>query len=496
MLSLFELIQSLSKSEKRYFKLHANTFGTEERVYIQLFDAIDEQESYDESAIANEFGIKHFSPYKKYLYESILKSMRAFHGEQNGSLQVMNAFQNILLLRNKGLMKDAIKLYEKTKQSLLEMHLYSLLVELMTTGGALYARYLPRKEVPAKLDEIYREKLRYYDYGMNITEYHALSRKVREVWRRVYPIRSEEQEYEIRELLTHPLLIGPHKAMTSVAKAVYHECISLCYGILLNWKGIIQNSQEALDSLNQHPQDSLKHHKKRIFQLHHLLIGASKLKDEKLFNEYLSQFEDMNKRLKASYNIAFDALMQKLYYVSVMSFYIEMEQFEEAIARKEEIMEFITAYEKYLPTDFSSTMKFYFAIAYFHLHDYEQTIDWLQPIMDEEKNHPKKASVCSARILNLMAHYEMEHYLLISSLVRSTQRYLNKNESIFQSERLLLNFFKWLSSNYNADNIDQKFKKLCDKLVEHGQNKYERNFFDDIKLQIWLDEKQKQIINC
>ena len=54
--SLFELIRSLTKSEKRYFKLLASrhTIGDENN-YVRLFDAIDRQEEYDEESLFKEF---------------------------------------------------------------------------------------------------------------------------------------------------------------------------------------------------------------------------------------------------------------------------------------------------------------------------------------------------------------------------------------------------------------------------------------------------------
>ena len=54
--ALFELIKSLSKSEKRYFKLLSSrhTIGDENN-YVKLFDFIDKQTTYDEGVIFKEF---------------------------------------------------------------------------------------------------------------------------------------------------------------------------------------------------------------------------------------------------------------------------------------------------------------------------------------------------------------------------------------------------------------------------------------------------------
>lgn len=51
---LFNLIKSLSKSEKRYFKL-TSSLQSGEKNYMRLFDAIEAQDEYDEAAIKGKF---------------------------------------------------------------------------------------------------------------------------------------------------------------------------------------------------------------------------------------------------------------------------------------------------------------------------------------------------------------------------------------------------------------------------------------------------------
>ncbi|MFB0925750.1 MAG: hypothetical protein QMB65_10815, partial [Vicingaceae bacterium] len=81
---LHQLIKSLSKSEKRSFKLFANrhTIG-EKNNYIQLFDAIDKQENYDEAILIKKLKDKkltdNLSSVKVQLYNLILKNLRQYN---------------------------------------------------------------------------------------------------------------------------------------------------------------------------------------------------------------------------------------------------------------------------------------------------------------------------------------------------------------------------------------------------------------------------------
>ena len=79
--NLIKLIQSLSKAEKRSFKLYANRNSStpEELKFLQLFDFIDKTSNYsDEVALAKLTEIKksQLSNIKAHLYKQLLTSLR------------------------------------------------------------------------------------------------------------------------------------------------------------------------------------------------------------------------------------------------------------------------------------------------------------------------------------------------------------------------------------------------------------------------------------
>ncbi|HQZ43738.1 MAG TPA: hypothetical protein PK735_12690, partial [Flavobacteriales bacterium] len=67
---LFDLIRSLTKSEKRFFKLHSS-LQSGDKNYLRIFDSIDKQKAYDEEALKKQFAketfIKHLPSEKNHL---------------------------------------------------------------------------------------------------------------------------------------------------------------------------------------------------------------------------------------------------------------------------------------------------------------------------------------------------------------------------------------------------------------------------------------------
>ena len=98
---LFDLVKSLSKSEKRFFKL-SSSLQTGEKNYLQIFDAIEKQSSYDEAALKKQFAketfVKHFPSEKNHLYKTILKSLRGFHADNSINSVLKQEIKNVEIL--------------------------------------------------------------------------------------------------------------------------------------------------------------------------------------------------------------------------------------------------------------------------------------------------------------------------------------------------------------------------------------------------------------
>jgi stress-induced morphogen len=106
--SLHELIHSLSKSEKRYYKIYASRhMAGEDSTMITLFDYISRQSAYDEETLFIHFKgkafLNQFSTVKKRLYDQILQSLHAFHANNSMENQVNRMLHQANLLYEKSL---------------------------------------------------------------------------------------------------------------------------------------------------------------------------------------------------------------------------------------------------------------------------------------------------------------------------------------------------------------------------------------------------------
>src|SRR3978361_704030 len=98
---LFQLIHSLEKSEKRNFKLYIKRSSAKEDLkIIQLFDAIDKLNEYDEKLLLKKLPLSNL---KTHLYKQVLASLRLLKTAENIDLQLHEQLDYARILYNKGL---------------------------------------------------------------------------------------------------------------------------------------------------------------------------------------------------------------------------------------------------------------------------------------------------------------------------------------------------------------------------------------------------------
>ena len=132
---LYKLIKSLTKSEKRFFKL-SSALQSGEKNYLKIFDFIEKQGAYKEEDLKeffqNETFVKHLPSEKNHLYRLILKSLRVYYSEQSASSILKQELKNVEILYNKALYKECEKFVQRAKSLAVEHEEFYYWYELIS----------------------------------------------------------------------------------------------------------------------------------------------------------------------------------------------------------------------------------------------------------------------------------------------------------------------------------------------------------------------------
>lgn len=116
------LIRSMTRPEKRYFKLYAGRHVLNgQSHYSDLFDAIAAMEVYDERSLYVRFAgapfLRRFTVIKHRLYDTILASLEAYHADSSVDERLRRSLHQVEILYQRGLNKDAERMLRNVRQT-------------------------------------------------------------------------------------------------------------------------------------------------------------------------------------------------------------------------------------------------------------------------------------------------------------------------------------------------------------------------------------------
>ncbi|MDZ4680134.1 MAG: hypothetical protein SH848_12810 [Saprospiraceae bacterium] len=138
---LFELIQTLSVAEKRYFKVVSNSSKSSDIKYVILFDALCGLDYYDEQMLIGKLQRKlknnsdknpgkQLNQDMQYLYKVLLQAMRQYNHQTLINIQIQDMTFDGIFLRDRGLYRQADKRISRAKELAEKNHNYIALLEL------------------------------------------------------------------------------------------------------------------------------------------------------------------------------------------------------------------------------------------------------------------------------------------------------------------------------------------------------------------------------
>ena len=146
--TLFQLISSMEKSEKRHFKLYIKRSSAKEDLkIIRLFDTLDNLMEYDEKLIFKrlpDITKPQLSNLKTHLYKQLLASLRLLKTTENTDLKLSEHLDNARLLYNKGLKHQSLHILEKAKELARANHKFNFLVQVISLEKKIETLHITR----------------------------------------------------------------------------------------------------------------------------------------------------------------------------------------------------------------------------------------------------------------------------------------------------------------------------------------------------------------
>ncbi len=488
--SLFQLIHSLQKSEKRNFKLYVkrNTSNNDLKI-VQLFDAIDKMTDYDEKDLINKnVSIKReqLSNMKAHLYRQILASLRLLESNENIEIQLHEQLDHSWILYNKGLYLQSLKILDKIKETAKTTNQISSLSEAIFLEKKIESLHITRS-MQDRADALTEEANQTNEKQINVTKLSNLSLQLYSWYIKNGHARNEKDEKEVESYFNEHL-ISELKTPEGFYQCLYYYQ-SFCWYAFIRQDFLLyyRYAQKWVNIFSGQPIMIEIETANYIKGLHNLLNAHFTLRNYTGFRKTIQLFEDFNNSntVRQNHNNRIQVFVY-LYTAKINQHFLEG-TFKEGLLVVPEIMQQLQEFSVYL--DNHRILVFYYKIAslYFGAGDYDTAINYLNKIINW-KVDLRNDLQCYARLLHLIAHYEIGNFQLIEYLVKSVYRFMAKMQNLSVVEEEV---FKFLRKTFylSAKKMKPEFEKLLDTIKQFETSRFETRAFAYLDVVSWLESK-------
>lgn len=482
--SLYRLIHSLTKSEKRQFKIYTS-LQAGNKMYIKLFDLIEKQMQYDEKELKSELKIKAFPVAKIYLYDLILKSLRLQEHRDNKKKLVLDLLENAENLLKKGLYDQSYKELIKAKKIAQKIQQFCLLIEIKQLEHAI----ANTSQNTNRLKELYNEgneefyssltalKEQFeYRKGINLIIYKRSERGK--------TLRNENEKRDIENKIVELLNKNPEECLSFKARIFHYNLNELFYFSNNNFQEAYNQSKKAIDYFESNPfmlTQEIGNYINSMNNLMNSLMAMKKYEEMMQYIQKMNQFT-IDPATERARIFAFAASRQIIYYTFT-------NQHQKGIEFISGIENEISKYESILnhPVFFAlccNLEEFYFVFG-----NFKKALYWNNRMLNHSEIKLYYDFYSNARISEIIIHYELENTDINESLVKSYQSFLKKNPSNGKFESACLHFFKQITGSIILQKRKQIFIDFLTELKELSTNSYETEVFDIFDIQSWLQSK-------
>jgi hypothetical protein len=488
--TLFQLVQSLEKAEKRHFKLFIKrSSNNEDLKIVELFDTLEKLEHYDEATLMKKLKtIKkpQLSNIKVHLYKQLLASLRLLKSSESVDLQLNEQFDYAHILYKKGLYIQSLKILEKAKETAKSYHKVNFLLQAITLEkrietlhitGASIAR---TKNLAIEINEV-NERI------ATLSKLSNMAMLMASWFVQNGHAKNKEDHDKIDAFLSKNLPQNNKEQNGFYEKLYLYQSYTWHAYINQEFVKYYRYSQKWVDAFIAEPIMIRVETGHYIKGLHTLLNALFTVRHYQKMDAFIKQFEAFALTERVSQHDNFRTQTFSYIHSAKLNLCSITGNFTEGIALVPHILE--TLKKDVLFIDEHRIMLFNYKIAtlYFGIGNYDICIDYVQKIINENTD-VRNDLQSYARIILLISHYELGNYDIMQYLTQSGLRFMQKKENLTTVEELLFKFFQKPYLN-QPKKMEQEFTTLYEKIKVLEKNKYESRSFAYIDILSWLESK-------
>ena len=407
--NLFVLVKSLTKSEKRQFKLYVGRLGVnEDSKFLLLFKLLERLKAYDEKLILKQGFVKkqQLSNLKAHLYKQILISLKLNPSHQNLRIQLREQLDFATILYHKGLYKQSLKILDKAKALAIKNQEKNIAYEIVELEKVIESQYITRS-LSNRADALTIQAKELSRQNVIASKLSNLSLQLYGLFLKTGYVKNNAEHEKVTDYFDKRMpkfkieALGFREKLWLYKSHLWYSFLiqdfKSCYKYSRKWVDLFYDN-ETMIPLN--PVFFLRGYQ-------YLLEALFFIKHHQKFKNVLNDFEQITQKAWFPHDDNIDGLVFLCLYSNKINLHFMEGSFTEGLPLTEEVLEGLKRHANQI--DEHHVMVFYYKIAslYFGTADYENAICFLSKIINNKSLQMREDLLCFSRILNLVAHYEL-----------------------------------------------------------------------------------------
>lgn len=461
--SLFALIKSLTPSEKRYFKLFAQRqVQSKNTNYAKLFDAINEQESYNEDALLKKFKhekfAKQFAVAKNYLYDMILGCLQDYNEENYIEWKIRNLFLQIKVLASKGLDEEAHKLIKKTKELAWQYELYYVIADIMIVEKYLFGNFRIGEPTIEEYMAMDKEEAHAFEIAMNWQQvgnvWHYLTLLELEIG--ILPQHMIKQRADI---YVNAYCMKQEPPVSYNSKFRYYSTWSLYYNLINDQQKNYDCCKKAILIREEQIEKQPLLNMDPLAAYYNFMQSCEKAYRWDEFEYYLKKTHEF----KAP-TIEVNIRRMHNYCRCGLMYYLHQKQYNKAYEIVKEYKFFFVDGKINFRKDFKLYIEICCGLVCFFMGKNKEAMHWWNNYLNKPLPQIELATQGALRIYILMLHIQENTTDILDYLLKQSKKYLEQISLLHEPEKIFLKQVQLLSTESNKKKQQHVLKETLSQL--------------------------------
>ena len=484
---LFELIKSMTKSEKRQFKLYSGRFqANSESKFLTLFNLLEKMDEYDEDQILSSPDISksQLSNLKANLYKQILTSLRLIPQHQTYPVKLREQLDFATILYNKGLYRQSLKVLDKTKSLAIELEEKQMMYEVIEFEKVIESQYITRS-LATRADDLAVEAKDVSVQNVLASKLSNLSLQLNSFLLRNGYVKNEKEFLLAKNYFNLHLPKYKLKDL-GFREQLYLNMSRLWYSFICqDFRGSYKHSTKWVELFKEYPRMQKTHPVYFLKGQYYLLESLYYLR---YYSKYKEQYEELAS-LEDNKQVLINDNVKALYFIYSRFAWINMmflgAEFDKGINAISTIQKEIDAHKGLIDAHHEMVFYYKFACLHFGVDNHKECIHYLDKIINNKELGMREDLLCYSRILKLICLYELGDDSL-DSFIRSTYRFLIQMNDLHEVQREIISFIR---GDIYPTELHKMFKVLHSKLTALENHPYEKRSFLYLDIISWLECK-------